>query len=280
MHPTLPFSLALAGLAPELLGLAPAVSPAPGADQGPLVRRMLDGARAAQFRAVQLSATTPGLRPRELDRSARRDLAATLRRADLTCSGLDVWIPPEHFVDPSHSDRAAASLLDAIDLAADLAALASGSVVSTRPSALGRVSVLFPAELPGDLLAAIAERARLRSVRVADHAWPVRSVTGDPDEVIGIGLDPAAILLAGAADPAAVASSAGARLVSARCSDVARGIAAGERVAPGSGRLDVLSYIVSLVTAGYTGHLIVDLRGVHPQRAPGGAAGVLSALST
>ena len=43
---------------------------------------------AARIR-VQLSAAQAGLRPRELDRSARRDLLATLRRRELAVAGID-----------------------------------------------------------------------------------------------------------------------------------------------------------------------------------------------
>ncbi|MEZ6163399.1 MAG: hypothetical protein R3B67_03075 [Phycisphaerales bacterium] len=45
-------------------------------------------------RAVALDVTVPELRPRNLSRSARRDLAALLRKAELELAGLDLWIRP------------------------------------------------------------------------------------------------------------------------------------------------------------------------------------------
>jgi len=227
---------------------------------------MIDWARSHGFHAVQLNATTPGVRARDLDRSARRDLAATLRRADLRCSGLDFFIPPEHFVDPRTVDRAVTGLLSTIDLVADLSSLATGSVVSTQPNRTGVVSVVFPGSVPSEVLSTIAEKARARSVRVADNAWPAIELSAEAGETIAIGLDPAAILAKGD-DPSLVAARTGSRLASARLADLAGGMAAGGRVAPGSigGRLDVLAYFVALLTAGYSEAVVLDLRGVPRQ---------------
>ena len=74
----------------------------------------------AGVRGVQLSATQPGLRPRTLDGAARRELRARLKRLELTLSGLDLWIPPEHFTEPANVDRATAAAEAAVVLAADL----------------------------------------------------------------------------------------------------------------------------------------------------------------
>lgn len=259
--------MALAGLDPAGLGIA---APATRDDRGGEVRALMGWARARGFRAVQLNAATPGLRPRDLDRSARRDLAATIRRHGLACSGLDLWIPPEHFDRPEHLDRAVASLLGAIDLAHELATLADGSVVTAQAARPGVVSVVLPDPLRPDVAASISERAQARNVRVADHAWPVRE---QPLPALDVGLDPAAILARGD-DPAVAASRLGKRVASARLSDIARtgagGVGAamvGGRVAPGAraGSLDPLAYLVALVTAGYRGHAVVDLRAVPRQ---------------
>src|SRR5690606_31780409 len=59
--------IAMAGLDSERLGLNPT---APHE-----TRALIDWARASGFAAVQLNAAAPGIRPRDLDRSGRRDLA-------------------------------------------------------------------------------------------------------------------------------------------------------------------------------------------------------------
>jgi sugar phosphate isomerase/epimerase len=265
--PAIPVSLALAGLDAASLGIAHRSSSP--ADRGAEVRDLLAWARTQGLRAVQINAATPGVRPRDLDRSARRDLAATLRRHDLECSGLDLWIPPEHFVEPAQIDRAVASVLSAIDLAHDLATLATGSVVTSRPSRAGVVSVLLPAQPAPDALAAIAERALSRGVRLADHAWPPREPTPATDSV-AVGLDPA-VLLARNEDPCAAASRLGSRIASARLSDVAKGgggvVGARTPIGARGGGLDPLLYFVSLATAGYPGHAVLDVRGLTHQAA-------------
>jgi sugar phosphate isomerase/epimerase len=200
---------------------------------------------------VQLDAAAAGLRPRELDRSARRDLAALLRRLQLAPSGLDLWIPPEHLSDPARSDRALDALLQAIELSADLARLC-GSGPAT-------VSVMLPATPDASLARQLADHAETHSVRIADHT--VRTQPFEPGP-IGIGIDPAALLLAGL-DPSQQAARAGVALVSARLSDATLT----GRTAPtvSSGRLDLIAYLASLGICGYTRPLILDLRGLTDQ---------------
>lgn len=265
MIPTIPVSIALAGLDAQSLGFAAqGRTPLPGSARGEEVRWLLTWAKSLGYRGVQLNATTPGIRPRDLDRSGRRDLAASIRRADLQCSGLDLWIPQEHFADPANVDRAVSATLSAIKLAADLAALTSGSNVSSQPGNPGIVSVLLPQAVAGDVLSTIGNAAQTRGVWIADHCWPARE-GGATGEALRVGIDPAALLVAGQ-DPARAVSQLGARISSARLSDVARGLA-GVRVAPGSpqGTLDLLAYRVSLATSGYAGFSVVDLRGVAEQ---------------
>lgn len=275
MNVSLPLSLALAGLDAASIGRTVATRPD---DRGAEVRAMLTWARSIGAAAVQLNAATPGVRPRDLDRSARRDLAATLRREGLACSGLDLWIPPEHFTDAARADRAVASVRGAIDLAADLAALAGGSVVSARPARPGVVSLLLPAEAPADLLAAITERAEARGVLLADHHWPPRDSSSP---VLLLGIDPVAILAA-REDPAAAAARLAPRAASARVADLSPGIGPtpGSRVELGRGRLDVFAYIVSLAAAGYTGSAVIDVRGLRdPAHAAAAAMSSLKSLT-
>jgi sugar phosphate isomerase/epimerase len=211
-------------------------------------------------RAVQLDAAAPGIRPRELDRSGRRDLAAFLRRSQLSLSGLDLWIPPEHFTDSARSDRAMEAALAATELAGEVGGLVAGS----PPPVL---SLSLPEALPAEARAALIARAEAIGARLADHTVRVQESAGaggDADSPLAIGIDPAALLLAGL-DPALAVSRGGTRVASARLSD-ATTIG---RTAPGSpgARLDQLAYLVSLSTAGYARPLILDVRGITDQQA-------------
>lgn len=210
-------------------------------------RPLIEWAAGLGYRAVQLDAAMPGLRPRELDRSGRRDLASLLRRSQLEFSGLDLWIPSAHFVDAAHQDRAVTAVVGALELSAELARLLSGSPL---------VSVALPEKTPATLLDSLRRAADLHGAILADHAFPSQGGEGP----IGIGVDPAE-LLAARLDPAAEVSKLAASPVAARLSDYAN---AG-RVAPGRGQLDVLAYQIALSTKGYTGYTVVDLRRVRNQ---------------
>jgi sugar phosphate isomerase/epimerase len=213
-------------------------------------RAAIDWAAGLGIAGVQIDAMAAGVRPRDLDRSARRDLAALLRRSHLALSGLDLWIPPEHFVDAAKADRALAAALAAIELSADLARLTEGSPTPA-------LSVVLPELLAAEARTAITNQSQTHGVGVADHALK---------PIMGAGLDPAAILLAGQ-DPGAAAARAGASLVSARLSDASLT----GRVAPGAGRLDEITYLASLSVAGYQRPLVLDLRGVPNQAAAASA---------
>lgn len=279
-----PLSISLAGLRRD----DPTLPWAAGA------RAAVDWAGTLGVRAVQLDATAAGLRPRELDRSARRDLAALLRRRELELSGLDLWLPGEHLIDPAHVDRAAGAIVAAIGLAAEIAPLAGGVA--------GRcVSVMLPAKIGRDVLAQIGAEAERQGVRLADHAWPPGAErqerghasgqdaksAGDASEgrevegahasakasagsagrwphSIGIGLDPAAVALAGE-DIGSAAARAADQMVSARLCD----LSSAGRVLPGSadGRLDLLAYRVSLSLAKGVVPVVVDVRGLAEQDA-------------
>ncbi len=211
-------------------------------------RGMIQWASETGARAIQLDGTVPGLRARELDRSARRGLGAMMRRLELGFSGFDLWIPAAHFADSAYSDRAAAAVSGALELAADLVSLTGGVLGAV-------VSVSLP-EGCDELLTHLADQADGVGVMIADHAWPVRVREGLAHG-IGVGIDPAAVLLKGD-DPALAVSRSAPRLVSARLSDAA----AGGRVEAGQGDLDEMAYTVALETAGYAGDLVLDLRGL------------------
>jgi sugar phosphate isomerase/epimerase len=202
------------------------------------------------FRFIQLDATQPELRPRQLDRSARRDLAAMLRRLDLALTGLDLFIPPSHFASGEHADRAVAAVTGAIDLAADLRELGVGG--DTSSTCAQGVSLVLPESPPDDALAQLRATAARREVRLANHRVGAQPI-GDE---IGLGIDPAVVLLSGA-DPAKAASRADS-LISARLSDASEI----GRVPVGKGNLDELAYMVALKTAGYESPWILDVRGL------------------
>lgn len=242
--PRLPLSLALVGVTSAEIGTDP--------------RSQIAWAGGAAYRAVQLDGTARGVRPRELDRSGRRDVAALLRRHGLVSSGVDLFIPPDHLIDPAHADRAIAALLGAIELSAELAALTGGTPV---------VSTMLPHDPAADTaIHTIAEAAQARGVRIADCAWPPLEQHG-PESPIAVGIDPATVFLAGDGtddvprDPGAAVSGMRGRLASVRLSD----IDAGGRVAPGDGKLDELAYVVAIATSAFRGFLVVDLRGMHRQ---------------
>ncbi len=196
------------------------------------------------YRAVQIDATYPLLRPRELDRSARRDLAALCSRSGLAISGVDCFIPSRHLLAGEHQDRALGALLSALELGADLARL-SGSDA-------GVVSCELPDGVSSEVIDALREGCDRFDVRIADHAV----AASNP---LHRGLDPAACLEAGV-DPASHATRLGARLASARLSDRDEG----GRVLPlvETGRLDLLAYRIALESVGYERPIVVDLRSV------------------
>src|SRR5262245_53671945 len=245
----LPTGISLAGLAPG------DGTPWSG---GP--RRAIDWAASLRWRGVQLDATVPGLRARELDRSARRDLASRLRRIELGFAGLDLWIPPAHFTDPTSVDRAVAAVASAVGLAGEL-----DSLVGAAPG--GRVvCVELPTNTPVDVVEHIGEAGRRAGVLIADHAWPPRSVS--EGSAVRVGIDPAAVIAAGA-DPAVSVSRLALPPAAARLSD----LAAMGRVPAGQGKLDRTAYEAALVTRGYGGWLVADLRELRDQAS---AAAVLA----
>ncbi len=256
--PPLPLiAVAMSGIdsgVPALSALAPG---------GERVRALLAWLSASGARGVRVDATMAGIRPRELDRSGRRDLGAILRRTELAFAGVDLFIPPEHFVKPDTADRAVSGVLGAVDLAADLSGLAFGAIVTRLASGTPTsVSVVLPPKLPPDIRAAIADHAASRNVRVANQAWPIEDQSPLHEHTLGIGLDPATVLAFGA-DPVALAATLGSRLACARLSDIAgAAVIGGGRVPPGSGRLDALAYLATLTTVGYQGFVVQDLHGL------------------
>lgn len=233
------------------LGLAPTIRPlaeAAGIDP----RRAFSAIAEAGFSYVQLDATMPGVRPRELDPSARRDLAATIRRSGLIASGLDFFIPADHYRDPSHVDRAVESAHAALRLAADLDRL----TVSLNVPVLDAEPQIIQ-----DLLAAAdGFGVRLALYHTADPAPLQDWLSQHDNNLVGVALDPAA-LLAARHDPVATLQGLGDVLMVARLSDSKRGQADGWRSTVGRGDLDLMAYRVSVDLAPRrVGPVVLDLR--------------------
>lgn len=248
MFPRLEESCSIAGLAITPVAL-----------WGTDARGMIAWVASRGFRSIQLDAALAGIRARELDRSGRRDLAALLKRSGLGFSGLDLWIPSDHFAHATQADRAVAAVTGACELAAELAVLMNGS---------GRVVAvdLGSAPTPG-VIESLSVFAQREGVEIADHRWP-REQAGSQSRDGGagfgmcIGVDPAAIIASGA-DPATEVSRLAAAPAQARLSDLS---GAGRTLA-GKGRLDRPGYEAALFTRGYARPVIVDTRGLPMQEA-------------
>jgi sugar phosphate isomerase/epimerase len=231
----------------------------PGAPWASGTREAIAWARSMGARAVQLDVSAHGVLPREMDRSARRDLAAYLRRQGLAFSGADLWIPPEHFVDAAKIDRALSAVVSALEFVSEV-----GAEVGPEGQSAGRhVALMLPAEIGADSLHHLTTTAARVGCELADFARPAKALTAQAGSWIGYGVDPAAILIAGGDVISEVVSAIGAPMA-ARLSDAS----AFGRVAIGDGRLDVTGYEAVLEAKGFAGVLVLDVRGVmEPQRA-------------
>ena len=211
-------------------------------------RRLIEHAAKLGPRAIRLDASLAGLRARDLDRSARRDLASLLRRLGVGFGGIDLWIPPEHFADPSRSERAVDAVRSAIDLCAELASLDGRPAGRTLSITLGADSDAAASE--------VSIAAARATVRIVDHGPDAENRAG-PDSPFSAGVDPASLLLR-SLDPVQEVARLGNRVASPRLSDT-DGIS---RVTPGHGRLDLLSYHASLIVSGVATDAVLDARGL------------------
>jgi hypothetical protein len=169
----------------------------------------------------------------DLKRDMRKDVEAACRQGPHSCPLAEGKKPPE------------------------VLRRGHGGVHVPRGQPVPVVSIQLHSKILPPVLATIVASAERSGVVLADHQWPALeswSVGGHA----GIGIDPAAMFMAGEARPIAAAQRVATRIISARLSDVT---SAG-RVAAGKGRLDLLEYEVALSTASYARPVIVDLRGV------------------
>ena len=209
-------------------------------------RAVLDRLASLAFRAVQLSASQPGLRPRELDRSGRRDLLGRLRSLAIVPAGLDLWIPEAHLRDPARIDRAGGACQGGGEGRAEGGGVSGGLLV-----ARGDEDAPDWVE-PG--LEAVVGRSRRFGVPLADCEVPP---SDRPD--VGVGIDPVMWLSSGRDPVDAVATHAD-RVESARLGDLT---ASGDRIPVGDeeqGRLDLGAYRSALKRYGYNAPVVVDVR--------------------
>ena len=234
---------------------------------GGSVQRAAEVLSRAGVRAVQLSAAQKGLRPRELDRQARRELLSLLARRGLAIGGLDLMIPHKDYLQPATQDRAVSASIGAIALAADL----------------GRVplSLSLPVEkLTNEVFDALLAAADGHGVTLAVHAEHdlvalERLLTHHDQPLLRAALDPAALIALGH-DPAEVATRFAQRLAAARLDDHLKTslAAAGGRCLVGQGELDMLEYRAALAAAPHLRSIVVELRDL-----PDPLAGARSAIT-
>ena len=213
-----------------------------GVSAGLPPRRVIEWASGAGFRSVVLDAARPGVRPRDLDRSARRGLASALRRLELRLAGLELWIPAAHYASPASSDRAVSATLSAIDLLAELAALMETDRTLT---------ITLPAEGAEEAIDTVAQAAHRAEVRLASATWPRRPVEEAGNAApVGLCLDPRAIIR-DRGDPVALVTAW-------------PGAPEAARWAFTSGRpgevIDPVAYASALSVVGFAGAVALDLR--------------------
>lgn len=228
----------------------------------------LEVAATLPVRGVQVSAAQPGTRPRDLDRSGRRDLVAAARRRELGIAGVDAWFPTDDLLTAATMDDAVERLLAAVELAADLGRVG----LSTR----------FPGTGADDPIRAVLAAAARLGVPVIDHAVPPRgrparprasaAATGlivpgaiessAPDATGGcsldglaVGIDPPAWLVAGLD----LLDGAARGVEAVRLADLT---VDGMRVPPGEadGRVDPAALVAVARTGGFEGLPLIDAR--------------------
>jgi len=186
---------------------------------------------------VQFDAGDPSLRPRELGESARRDLAATLRRRGLVASGIDCFVPVDRFADPARVERAVEAV--------------QGCLVLSE--SLGRVPVCM--HLPEKGAEQVRDTLTAEAVRrgVALVAFTPCSAAAT------VGVDPAATLAAGQ-DPVAQVHQAAGRVGAARVVDLLSSGMRGPIGEPSGSRLDAMAWRLALEMSGFRGLPVIDAR--------------------
>ena len=224
--------------------LAATVAPLVASGACPGLREALAWASVTGFPAVQLSVVDSELKPREFGPSARRDLAATLSRLELSCAGIDMFLPAAHLADAMLVSRAVEAVLAAIEFAADF----------------GRAPVTVPiaSDAPAEVISALAGAAERSGVellapvlRADDGAGlaPPRLASVDCASVLGAGHAPEQLVLA-----------LGKKVGGVRLVDLMRSGLRGPILEPREARLDALGLRVALDAIGFERTPVVDAR--------------------
>lgn len=203
------------------------------------------------YRAVQLSATQAGMRPRELDGSSRRGIAQRLRQLGMVAGGVDLWIPPAHFSDPAQVDRAIDAVVGAIGLAQSL----GKCPVSTLLPASDACTATMLSQVRQEIIRV----AMQHGVQVADHGIDAVTSKGESGESLAIGIDPPT-LIAASVDVCSTIAGAASRLRAFRVVDLLRSGSRGPISEPGDARLEVLPIAAALAVADFKGSLVADAR--------------------
>lgn len=203
---------------------------------------------------VTVSAAEVGARPRELNRSARRDVAAQLRRGGVSCVGVELWVPQKHFDDGVNEQRAVDALCEAAGYASELGELTGGegALHTSLPCSVDESGT---AVMHGGARA-VMEHGSSLGVRVVDHGGFGVSAVG-AETGCRVGLDCGLSLMRGE-EPRDVMLAHTDRLGAVRVSDAV----SGNRVRVGSGELDLLDLVISWTTLQEKPWLVVDLRGL------------------
>jgi sugar phosphate isomerase/epimerase len=246
-----------------LLSLALTGLPIPDARER--ITSAAEAAARAEVPALHLDATLPGIRPRELDRSARRDLLAIVKRHNVSLTGCDLFIPPTHFTSPQHQQRAADAVRQAIGLAAELRSLGAAAAMVCIETAASVAKPNDPTVDPAALLTDLAAHAR-------DHGVTLCDCTSDSSP-LARGLDLAAVLARNEDPAAAILTHKPACLRLADWNGRAR-------VPFGDGRADATSIAAATSVATPDAMGILDFRGVRLTDAASIREAVASAAST
>ncbi|MGP1347050.1 MAG: hypothetical protein ACTS3F_10345 [Phycisphaerales bacterium] len=251
-----------------------------GFEEGDGIRSALEWAGRTGFEFVGIDAADARTRPRLLDRSARRDLASAMRRAELSLGCVELWIPAEHVDDAARADRAVAALLGGVELAGELAALAGGRAcfVTALRSGGGR------SDADGDedglsagaraALELVEARAGALGVEVGEAGWPM--LAGEAGSPVGVAVDPASII-AGGGDPVGGLSGAhgAGRLRAVRLNDLGRRGRVAVAGRGEGGRLDAEAFVMTAAALNVTHPLMLDLSGIAEERQRDSAAEVV-----
>lgn len=238
------------------LGLAVGLSPLRTATTSVEARARL--VRDAGLSRVTMSAAETGMRPRDLSRSARRDIAAQLRKGGVSCIGVELWIPQRHFAEGEHQQRAVDALTDAIRYAAEMSELTDGAAAlhTSLPLATDEDSSEQLPTVIHPCTRAVLDDAASHGVDVIDHG-----VFGTSDQGMSagcsIGID-CSLEVMRASDPVDKLLHHSSRVRSLRLSDAV----GGSRVRIGSGDLDMFKLIITWSTLREKPALVIDLRGI------------------